>query len=323
MKQKLIIIASILLLLAVIGFMVKDLFVDDTKTASNPYQYDLGNLKDVDPKLVTYKEELQMKIGFEEVYGIAVDSKDKIYVVGNDTVEVFNKTGQKTMQFKIEGIARCTAFDGKDRLFLGMMEHVEIRDVEGKLLSKWESMGDKAILTSIALTDSFVFVADAGNNVVYRYNYDGKLINKIGEKNKEKGIEGFVIPSLYFDLAIGRDGELWVVNPGTHTLMAFAYDGRLISSWTKTSMQIDGFSGCCNPSHVAMLADGSFVTSEKGIERVKIHSPTGELKCVVATPAMFTEGTKGLDIAVDSKERIVLLDPMKRLVRIFVEKHKN
>jgi len=82
-------------------------------------------------------------------------------------------------------------------------------------------------------------------------------------------------------------------------------------------MQLDGFGGCCNPSHVAMLSDGSFVTSEKGLERVKIHLPSGDFKSVVAAPSQFDEGTKGLDLAVDSKDRILVLDPSRKMVRIF------
>ncbi len=82
-------------------------------------------------------------------------------------------------------------------------------------------------------------------------------------------------------------------------------------------MTIDGFSGCCNPSHIAILADGSFVTSEKGLVRVKILNPTGKLKSVVAGPDQFDEETRGLDLAVDSENRIIVLDPKKRLIRIF------
>ena len=84
-------------------------------------------------------------------------------------------------------------------------------------------------------------------------------------------------------------------------------------------MQLDGFSGCCNPSHIAMLSNGSFVTSEKGIERVKVHLPSGDFKCVVAGPKQFEPGTVGLDLAVDSGDRIYVLDPKKKEVIIYEE----
>ena len=82
----------------------------------------------------------------------------------------------------------------------------------------------------------------------------------------------------------------------------------------------DGFSVCFNPSHIAMLPDGSFVTSEKGIVRVKKHNPAGEFVCLVACPDQFAEGTEGLDLAVDSAQRILVLDPKAPAVRIFIMK---
>ena len=84
-------------------------------------------------------------------------------------------------------------------------------------------------------------------------------------------------------------------------------------------MEIEGFCGCCNPSHFAILEDGSFVTSEKGIPRVKIYDRLGRLASVVAGSDRFDEGTVGLDLALDSAQRILVLDPARRAVRIFVK----
>jgi hypothetical protein len=85
-------------------------------------------------------------------------------------------------------------------------------------------------------------------------------------------------------------------------------------------MEIQGFSGCCNPSHFVILEDGSFVTSEKGLPRVKVYNRIGYLVSVVAPTEKFIEGTVGLDLAVDSAQKIYVLDPMQKLVRVFVKK---
>lgn len=85
-------------------------------------------------------------------------------------------------------------------------------------------------------------------------------------------------------------------------------------------MTREGFCGCCNPSNFAILSDGSFVTSEKGIERIKVYLPDGTFKCIVAGPDAFIEGTTGLDLAVNSRDRIFVLDPEKRMVRVFGNK---
>jgi sugar lactone lactonase YvrE len=317
MKQKLIIILSVFLLLGVIAIMVYDLFFEGGDTSGNPYEYNLDDLRKVDENLICYQEIDPIKPDIAKPHAVAVDANDRIYVGGDGKLKVFDADGNVVDDFKIDGTINCLAIGEDGKLFLGITDHIEVMDRQGKLLEKWDALNDRVFITSIAEDESSVFVADAGNKIVYRYNRDGLLLNTIGKKDKEQGIPGFIIPSPYFDLAIGREGQLWVVNPGLHTFEAYNRDGDLFSSWTKTSMQIEGFSGCCNPGNFALLADGSFVTSEKGIERVKIHLPSGEFKCVVAAPESFEEGTIITDLAVDSHGRILVLDPRKGLIRIF------
>jgi hypothetical protein len=154
--------------------------------------------------------------------------------------------------------------------------------------------------------------------VVYHYDRSGKLLNRIGEKDPQNDIPGFVVPSPYFDLGISPSGKLWVVDPGRHTFMNFSYDGKLIEKWGKASMSVDGFCGCCNPSNFTFLYNGSFVTSEKSISRVKVFTPEGIFRYLVASQDEFKEGTRGLDLAVDSIDRIFVLDPVMKKIRVFV-----
>ena len=126
-----------------------------------------------------------------------------------------------------------------------------------------------------------------------------------------------IIPSPYFDVAVDPDSFLWAVNTGRHSLENYTVDGDLRSSWGEYSMTIEGFCGCCNPTHIAIMNNGKFVTSEKGIARVKVYNGLGELDSVVAGPKQFNEGTVGLDLAVDTEGRIYVLDPVRKSVRIF------
>ncbi len=316
MRQKLIIGLSLVLLLAVVFLMWKDFF-SDNKSEKNVYEYELDQFKNIDENLVCYSEIKQIDIDIEKVKGIAVDNKDRIYVTGFDKVMIFDKTGELVQVFSTGKESNCIAINENGDIYLGVSDHIEIYDFSGNLIKSWDSPNPKTLITSIAIGEASVFVADAGNKYVHHYNSQGEYQNQIGQKNKAKGIKAFFIPSPYFDILLGRDDELWVVDPGRHKLMNFSNEGEVISSWSKTSMQLDGFSGCCNPSHIAMLSNGSFVTSEKGIERVKIHKPSGEFDCVVAGPELFEKETRGLDLAVDSEDRIIVLDPMKKLVRIF------
>lgn len=320
-QNKITIGIGIFVILAVLAFMAVDFFIGLNRPEKNYYKFKLDKLKKIDSTLVNYSEIQQFKPNIEKLRAVAIDQNDNIYVTGKDKILIYDKSGnlQKDINTGVEALS--IKVKDANNIFLGVRDHIEIWGSNGEQKDKWEILNDRVVITSIATTESSVFVADAGNKVVYHYDFDGNLINEIGRKDSLKGIQGFIIPSPYFDLAIGRDGELWVVNSGRHQLEAYDKEGNLKSSWKKTSMGLDGFSGCCNPSHIAILPNGSFVTSEKGIERIKIHQPSGEFESVVATPEDFEAGTKGLDLAVDSENRVIVLDPKKGIIRIF-EKDK-
>jgi len=319
MKQKLIIILSVILLLAAIGIMAYDLFLKGGDSSENPYEYDLGDLRKVDEALICYRETGQIKSLPAEAHAMAIGPRDEIYLGGKGIIDVFKPNGSQIKEFKVDSTVYCLAIDD-NKLYVGFKNHIQILDSKGIAVDTWEPINERAYISSITVEGDNIFIADAGNKIVWRYSKNGALLNTIGKKDRPKGIRGFVIPSPYFDLAIGREEQLWVVNPGFHAFEAYDFNGNQISTWSKTSMLIEGFSGCCNPGNFAMLDDGSFVTSEKGIERVKIHLPSGEFKCVVAAPELFEEGTIITDLAVDSKGRILVLDSRKEQIRIFEEK---
>jgi len=320
MKQKIIIWLSLILFLVVVAFMVKDFFYQPELNSENPYEYKMDKLRHVDSTLIEYVKLKQIKPNIEILHAITIDKSDDVFITGKDRILKFDKDLNLISTFVTGKEATCIAIAEDNKIYLGIHDHIEVYEKDGKLIKSWSPVNEKSEITSIAVHVKFVYAADAGNRVVYQYNSEGKILREIGKKNVEKGILGFIIPSPYFDLLIGREDELWVVNPGRHTLESYNEQGDQISSWKRTSMDVDGFSGCCNPSNIAMLSDGSFVTSEKGIERVKVHQPSGEFKCVVASPDDFIEGTKGLDLSVDSKDRVYVLDPLKKEVSIYVKK---
>lgn len=317
MKSKYILRIALVLLMIVLVIMFRDLFYSKGPNQSNPYEYNLDSLKKVSPDLIAYEEIKNIRPETDYIFGIAIDKDDQLYIAATKEIIIYNKKLEKINSIPLDDDAYCINISDDGKIYIGMADHIEVYHKSGKQLSKWNSKGGQAIFTSIGIDSESVYVADAGNKIIYRYDHEGFLQNEIGKKDTLNGIPGFIIPSPYFDLLIGRNQELWVVNPGRHQLESYRPDGSLISSWNNTSMSVDGFSGCCNPSHIAMLSNGSFVTSEKGIERVKIHLPNGDFKCVVASSDKFLEGTTDLDLAVDSKDRIFVADPKKGLIRIF------
>jgi hypothetical protein len=210
-----------------------------------------------------------------------------------------------------------------------MKDHVEVLDAEGAHQATWESLDERALLTSIAVGENDVYVANAGGRVVLRYDLQGKLLNRIGDRDDLRHIPGFIIPSPFFALAVAPDGLLRVTNPGGHRVEAYTPEGDLEQHWGKAAIDIQGFCGCCNPVAIAILSNGDVVTAEKGIPRVKVYNNEGEFLCVVAGPEMLlptraaNEETrtehklKVVGLAADGQGRVLILDPGTRSVRVF------
>lgn len=274
--------------------------------------YSIEEYRKVDPALIRYTEVAPIVPAIRKLSALAIAPDGKIYVGGENAIEIFPG---KTIR-PVDGTPSCIAVDDDGTLFAGMQDHVEVFSKDWKK-TVWPSPGEKAYLTSIAVDDRYVYVADAGGRRVVRYNKSGGEPLEIGVKDASHGVRGFYIPSPFFDLDIGTDGSLWVVNPGYHVLENYSPDGRFISSWGESSFRIEGFIGCCNPANFTLLPDGSFATAEKGIPRVKIYNLDGSLRCVVAAPDQFDAATEGLDLAADRQGRVYVLDPVRGKVRIF------
>ncbi len=317
-KNKLIAIIAIILILATLSFMVFDFFWKKKTKKKNPFKYNIENLEHIDKKHIKYKEIDNFAINIEQLKAIVIDkNNDKKYISGKDKILIYDKNNILENEFLTNKHASCITLSPDNEIYVGVHDHLEIWDTLGNQLQSWAVLNQYVTITSIAVNDSSVFVADAGNKIVYHYNRNGELQNEIGRKDTAQGILGFFIPSPYFDLAFGWNNELWVANTGRHSFESYTPEGKLIASWKRRSMELEGFSGCCNPSHFAVLSDGSYVTSEKGLVRIKIHKPSGDFKCVVATPEQFEKKTRGLDVAVDSHDNIFVLDPVKKMIRIF------
>lgn len=283
------------------------------------FTYDLSELAKVDPNLIHYRESAAIDTGMQEPRGIAVDSKDRVFVAGDKAVRCFGADGKAAAEFAAAEPLRA-AVTPTGVIYAAMTDHVEVFDPQGKRTAAWKPEGAKSVLTCVAATDNDIFVADAAACLVYRYNPAGELVGRIGAEDAAKKIPGILVPSPYFDVAVGPQDTLWVANPGRRRVECYTFDGNLVDAWGKTSPKIEGFCGCCNPTHIAVLPDGGLVTSEKGLARVKTYTAQGELASVVAPPAAFAEGTVGLDVAADSRGRILVLDPVARKVRVFVRK---
>jgi DNA-binding beta-propeller fold protein YncE len=312
-------LTTIILTIAIIGaiyFGYQVISDSSDNNPENPFEYNIEHYKKSDSSLHHYIESGQIKLTDNIWRGIAVDVTGQIYVCGAKKYIIYNKE-YESVSYNIDGTGLCIAVDEAGNSFIGMGDHIDVYDRSGKLQYQIKLEGNRPLTTSISLSEGYLYVADAGGHIVWKLALNGEKIMRIGEKDAKRDIPGFVIPSPFFDVAVDPDNFLWVVNPGRHSLENYTADGGIRSSWGFYGMEIEGFCGCCNPTHMAIMQDGSFVTSEKGIARVKVYNRIGELISVVASAEQFDDGTEGLDIAIDSNQKIYILDPKRKQIRIF------
>ena len=309
--------------------------VSGTKSTLGPeYTYDIEQYAKIDPALILYRQVGEaIQTDFQKTHAVLVDNAGNIFIAGDFKLVKYDRTGKLLKEIKLDKEPTCIEIDLNGNLIVGMSNVIVILDSQGKIIQEWTAPTAVSLQTSIAVDKDHIFAADALNKLVWCYDREGNVVKRIGQKNPERNIPGIVVPSAYFDIAMYPDGLLRVVNPGRHWIEAYTSDGDREWYWGKSGIDIEGFSGCCNPVSLAVLPDGGFVTAEKGLVRVKTYDADGEFVGVVAGPDQlgWVEPlrvcktpeeckAKGFDLAVDKQGRIYILDTVRNVVRIFEKK---
>ncbi len=261
----------------------------------------------------------------EGLRGIAIDLNDNVYLAGAESVRMVTADGKPLREWTISGAATCVDVDAEGSVYVGQRTKIEVFDNQGELIRTWGKEGKEAgefrFVSGIAVHGANVFVADAGNRCVHRFDTTGDFIDDIGKRNEEKGVDGIVCPSAFLDVTVDDEGVLFVTNPGRSRVEQYRTDGTLIHYWGEAGAQAERFFGCCNPTNLALLPDDRLVTAEKILTRVKVYDTEGMLLAYIGSEH-FTKNAEGLDIAVDSKGRIFIIDPDNGRVSVFALKEK-
>jgi len=250
----------------------------------------------------------------EELRGIAIDTDDRIYAVGDSTVKVYSPDGALLRQWGTGLPGFCVAVDADGRVWVGQWQQVEIFSAQGEMVDTWRNPERLGLVTAIGLGPDDIFLADATARWIHRYDRQGEFLNEIGDKHR-KG--GFHIPNGVVDFVLDGDGIVHVANPGMHRVERYSADGELLGQFGRFAGQDPaGFPGCCNPTNLALDAAGRVVVSEKAVARAKLYSPDGELLGVIARDE-FDASAKNMDVAVDSRGRIYVADTVTLEIMVF------
>lgn len=292
------------------------------------FTYDVSRFQKSDPALVRYEEILRFPVGLERARNIATGSDGSIFVVGTGGIRKFSPEGEPDLTIAMDEPVHSIALRPNGEILAGQKEKMTVCDSAGAVVSVWSDVPEGMLPTSIAIVGNHIFVADAVNKLLWKFDAAGRKTGVIGASDPARNIRGFKVPSPYFCVRMAPDGLLRVTNPGEHQIGAYTLDGDLETAWGKTSFAIDGFCGCCNPVSFDIFPDGSFVTCEKGLPRVKHYDSHGGFTGIVAGPEAFPEYLKaanagtlplqgsGIYAAIDPLGRVLVLDPISGEVRI-------
>ena len=247
-----------------------------------------------------------------EPYGIAVDSKNNLYVADQKVgaIFIFNTETRDVELIKNKTHAHFVriiglAMDDNDRLFVSDpgLRHVLAFDAAHKA----EEVITEGLVSpgSLAIDreNRLLYVSDIELDQVLVYDADTlKLKRKIGTTghNHELTSPGdFAKPT---GLAVDQEGNLYVADTLNNRIEIFDADGKFISAFGKSG---DGPGYFARPKGVAIDGDGHIWVADGMQDRVQVFNQEAQLLISFGGHGMLPGQFQGLvGIAVDKNNRV-------------------
>jgi hypothetical protein len=247
-----------------------------------------------------------------QLNAVTVSDNGCIIVGGESFITCFDPDFNLLWEYKTEMSVKALTASGND-VYAALQGIILVLNMKGEKLDEWGPFEDNSIITSLASNEIYVAFADAGNKSVFILDKKGVVKSIIGRSG-----EPFIIPSPYFDIAFGTGNILYVANTGNRRIETRKTDGTLLSFFGKPGTDPDSFCSCCNPAHFTVIP-GGFVTSEKGINRIKILNKKGEFVEFVSSVNNFVRPLP-LDIASQDGKIIYGANPADSKLYVFKRK---
>ncbi len=245
-------------------------------------------------------------------YGIAVDSKGRLYIADSKVgaVFIFNTETRDVDMLKNSVHAHFAriiglAMDDDDRLFVSDpgLRHVLVFNKEHKaedvITDGMVEPGGLAIDTQNRL----LYVADVAQDQVLVYDADTlKLLRRIGtggHKHELTTPGDFSKPT---GVAVDAEGNLYVADTMNNRIEIFDADGQFISTFGKEG---DGPGYFARPKGVAIDGDGHIWVADGMQDRVQVFNKEGQLLIAFGGHGLLPGQFQGLvGIAIDKRNRV-------------------
>jgi hypothetical protein len=246
--------------------------------------------------------------------GIALDSGGALYAAGDSEIKLFDPAGRIRRRWSTARPALSVALAPDGNVWVGEPRQIEIFDGAGKLLETRRNEELLGLVTAIGFSAGSVFAADAAARAIRHFDASGKFRNDIGRDNPTNG---FLIPNGVVDFGVDKDGTILAANPGKHRVERYSASGQLLGRIGRfTGPDPAGFSGCCNPTNVAVAGGRGVFVTEKAGPRAKLYDLSFKLLAVIHGDE-FDPMCKNMDIAVDARGAVYVADTVRLGVLVF------
>jgi len=242
-------------------------------------------------------------------YGMAVDSKGKVYVADTKVgaIFIFNTETRDVEMIKNKVEAHFVriigmAMDDNDRLFVSDpgLKHVLVFNAQHKAEDVITDGLVEPSMLAIDTQNRLVYVSDISLDQILVYDADSlKLKRKMGTggKNHELTTPGdFAKPT---GIAVDQEGNLYVADTLNNRIEIFDADGTFIRTWGKAG---DGPGYFARPKGVAIDSDGHVWVADGMQDRVQVFTPEGQLLISLGGHGLLPGQFQGLvNIASDNK----------------------
>ena len=232
----------------------------------------------------------------DDICAMEVDG-GSIYIATPNNISIYGMSGELQTNFPTPSDLRdITIYEGK--IYALFPTRIEIYDRLGEIANEWEACSENSDYCSLAVCPDGVFVTDAANKNICKYNLDGTLARFI------QSPKGFVVPSYCFGITY-MDGIVYCSNPGRHLVESYSTDGKFVAAFGKPGTEAGAFSGCCNPAVLTPSNNGELLTSEKGIPRISCYRTDGSFRSVLLDNKALGGGHNAYDVRVMKDKLIV------------------
>jgi len=259
-------------------------------------------------------------------YGLAVDSKNRLYVADSKVhaIFIFDSETRDLQLIKNGAQARFglltgLAIDDSDRLFVADSELRRVLVFDAKHTIESSISEGLANPSGLAIDNEnrFLYVADPELDQVLVYDADPpyKLLRKIGTTGKAHTLSTPGDFSKPTNVAVDKDGNLFVSDTLNDRVEVFDADGKFIRTFGKPG---DGPGYFARPKGIAIDGDGHVWVADAVQDRVQVFTPEGQLLIWMgghgAYPGQFS-ALAGL--AIDKNNRVFTSEQYAGRVQMF------